>query len=59
MRTYEKDTDIKIPNWYFKLPQKVLDCICDVGLAINRLLPQSRKRDTSETSNKRNVKFYL
>lgn len=59
MRTYEKDTDIKIPNWYFKLPQKVLDCICDIGLSINRLLPQPHKKKTKKTAIKRNVTFYL
>lgn len=59
MRTYEKDTEIRIPNWYLKLPQKTLNFISNMGLAINRLLPQSRKRKTKRTKGKRNVTFYL
>ncbi len=59
MRTYEKDTEIKIPNWYLKLPQKVINRISDIGLAINRLLPQTRKKNSKKTRGKRNVTFYL
>ena len=59
MRTYEKDTEIKIPNWYLKLPQKTLNNISDIGLAINRLLPQIRKKSKKKTTTKRNVTFYL
>ena len=59
MRAYEKDTEIKIPNWYLKLPQKTINRISDIGLAINRLLPQSRKKRTKNTTGKRNVTFYL
>ena len=59
MRTYEKDTEIKIPNWYLKLPQKTINRIIDIGLAINRLLPQMRKKSTKKTTAKRNVTFYL
>lgn len=59
MRTYEKDTEIKIPNWYLKLPQKIINRISDIGLTINRLLPQPRKKSTKKITNKRNVTFYL
>ena len=59
MRTYEKDTEIKIPNWYLKLPQKTLNHISDICLAINRLLPQIRKKSKKKTTTKRNVTFYL
>ena len=43
MRAYEKDTGVKIPAWYLKLPQKVLDFISDVGIILNRLLTRRRK----------------
>ena len=60
MRTYEKDTEIKIPNWYLKLPQKTINRVSDVCLALNRLLPQPRrKKSANKTTNKRNVTFYL
>ena len=59
MRAYEKDTEIKIPNWYLKLPQKTINRISDIGLAINRLLPQPRKKTTKKTTVKRKVTFYL
>ena len=59
MRTYEKDTEVKIPKWYLKLPQKTINRISDVCVAINRMLPQPRKKHTKETSSKRNVTFYL
>jgi hypothetical protein len=59
MRTYEKDTEIKIPSWYLKLPQKTINRISDIGLAINHLLPQPRKKRIKKTTSKRNVTFYL
>lgn len=43
MRTYENDTELKIPKIYYKIPLRVLDCFCDIGLAINRLKPQKKK----------------
>lgn len=55
MRTYEKDTDVKIPSWYLRLPQKTLNRISDTGLTINRLLSRPRKKNAT----KRDVKFYL
>lgn len=59
MRTYEKDTELKIPKIYYKIPLKVLDFLCNIGLAINRLKPQQRKKDKRSVTKKRNVKFYL
>lgn len=61
MRTYEKDTEMKIPKIFYKIPLKVLDCLCDIGLAINRLMPQPRKKEKRciTNKNKRNVRFYL
>ena len=61
MRTYEKDTELKIPKIYYKIPLRVLDFLCDIGLAINRLKPQQRKKDKRciMNKNKRNVKCYL
>ena len=56
MRAYEKDTGVKIPAWYLKLPQRVIDFISDMGIILNRLL--TRRREIKRT-NKRNVKFYL
>ena len=59
MRTYEKDTELKIPKIYYKIPLRVLDCFCDIGLALNRMRPQQGKKDRDSRINKRNVKFYL
>lgn len=56
MRAYEKDTGVKIPAWYLKLPQRVIDFISDMGIILNRLL--TRRKEIKRT-NKRNVKFYL
>ena len=56
MKAYEKDTDVKIPTWYLKLPQKVLDFVSDMGIVLNRMLTRRKKIDRT---NKRNVKFYL
>ena len=61
MRTYENDTELKIPKIYYKIPLRVLDFLCDIGLSINRLKPQKRKKNKSSVMNrnKRNVTFYL
>lgn len=59
MRSYEKDTEIKIPNWYLKLPQRTINRISDIGLTLNRLLPQLRKKDMRKKPTKRDVTFYL
>lgn len=55
MKAYEKDTDVKIPNWYLKLPQTLLNLISKIGLNLNRLLLRPRKK----TNTNRNIKFYL
>lgn len=59
MRTYEKDTEVKIPNWYLKLPQRTINRISDICFAINRLLPQPRRKKTKSKTTRRNVTFYL
>lgn len=56
MKAYEKDTGVKIPAWYLKLPQKVLDFVSDMGIILNRLLTRRKKINRT---NKRNLKFYL
>lgn len=56
MRTYEDDREIKIPNWYIKLPQCVLNFVSDAGLILNRMLTRRKKIDRT---NKRNITFYL
>lgn len=55
MRVYEKDTELKIPNWYLKLPQKILNRVSDIGIILSRKM--SRKK--IKITNKRNIKFYL
>ena len=56
MRVYENDRAIKIPNWYLKLPQKVLNCISDIAIFISHLV--TREHNIKRT-NKKNIKFYL
>lgn len=56
MRIQENDTDIKIPNWYLKLPQKVLDFISDAGIFLNGIIV--RKKKSSKTVNT-HTQFYL
>ena len=56
MRTYEDDREIKIPNWYIKLPQCVLNFVSDAGLVLNRMLTRRKQIDRT---NKRNITFYL
>lgn len=56
MRVYEKDTEIKIPNWYLKLPQKILNCVSDAGIVLSHLLTRNKR---IKQKNKRNIKFYL
>ena len=55
MRVYENDKDIKIPNWYMKLPLCVMRKIADIGMWIQRFMP---KRNV-DTRNARNIKFYI
>ena len=37
MRVQEKDTELKIPSWYLKLPQGVLNVISDICIALSHL----------------------
>lgn len=55
MRVYENDRDIKIPNWYMKLPQCVLNKISDIGMWLQSLMPKRKINPT----NARNIKFYI
>lgn len=51
---YEDDRDLKIPGWYLKLPQKVLNIISDSGIAFSHIVHKKKK-----SRNKCNVKFYI
>ena len=55
MRVYEKDTELKIPAWYFKISQKTLNRISDIGI----LLSSKMTRKKVNRTNKRNIKFNL
>ena len=55
MRGYEKDTDLKIPNWYFKLSNKTLNQISDIGIMLSSKLSKKKLNK----NNKRNIKFNL
>lgn len=55
MRTYENDTDLKIPNWYYRLPLFVLNFMSNLGITLSRKVS---KKEINRT-NKRNIKFYL
>lgn len=55
MRVFEKDTEFKIPNWYFKIPQKALNRVSDIGIMLSRKMSKKKVNRT----NKRNIKFYL
>lgn len=59
MKAYEKDTGTKIPVWYLKLPQKILDFISDMGIILNRVLTKRKRINQKSKENKRNIKFYL
>jgi len=56
MQVHEKDTELKIPNWYLRLPQNVLNRISDMCIALSHIL--SRKKHLRSTNTK-NVKFFL
>lgn len=56
MRLQENDTEIKIPNWYLKLPQKILNFFSDAGIFLNNLLFHPKKTNTEGTST---TTFYL
>lgn len=56
VRIYENDTEVKIPDWYLKLPQKLINIISDIGIVLNSILMRKKKIDRT---NKRNIKFNL
>lgn len=56
MRAHEKDTELKIPNWYLKLPQNVINRISDMCVAISHFL---NRKKTRHNTNNSNTKFYL
>ena len=63
MRFAEDDRDIKIPDWYMRLPQGVINKISDIGIVVNdiispvvtRLVCGKRKEDKTPC----NTVFYL
>ena len=56
MRVHEKDTELKIPKWYLKLPQNMINLISDMCIALSHVLSRKKK---IKTTNTKNVKFYL
>ena len=56
MRVHEKDTELKIPKCYLKLPQNVINRISDICIALSHILPRKKKLKTTST---KNIKFYL
>ena len=55
MRVHEKDTELKIPKWYLKLPQNFINCVSDMCVALSHLFSRKKKKVDANT----NVKFYL
>ena len=55
MRVHEKDTELKIPNWYLKLPQSIINHISDICFTLSRLSIRKKKRNNTNSS----VKFFL
>ncbi len=56
MRVYEKDTELKIPKWYLRLPQCMINIISDICIALSHIF--SRKKE-DKSSNTKKVNFYL
>ena len=56
MRVYEKDTELKIPNWYLKLPQRLINHISDMCIALSHVFSRKKKEKSTNT---KNVNFYL
>ena len=59
MSVYDYDTEIRIPNWYLKLPQKLLNAISDLGLWVNRVFVRPKRGRRKKNNNGRHVTFYL
>lgn len=53
MRVHEKDTELKIPGWYLKLPQSVINRISDICVEISHFFNRKKIRNNC------NTKFYL
>ena len=56
MRIYENDKEIKIPKWYLKLPQKVVNRMSNLAIRFSHLVT---KKQEVNRKNKNNIKFYL
>ena len=56
MRIYEKNMELKIPNWYLKLPQSLINRISDMSIALSHIFSRNEKEKSTNT---KNVKFYL
>lgn len=56
MRVHEKDTELKIPNWYLKLPQNVINRISDMCIMLSHLLTRRKEK---KNTNCRSIKFFL
>ena len=56
MRVHEKDTELKIPNWYLKLPQSIINCISDLCIVLSHLLTKRKVRKDTDC---KGVKFLL
>lgn len=56
MNAYEKDTGVKIPNWYLKLPQNVLNRISDIGITLNQFINRKKNIKREKLND---IEFYL
>lgn len=54
MRIHENDEDIRIPQWYMRLPVEVLDKVCGITMKAVKILPvRKRKKNTG------NIRFNI
>lgn len=56
MRVHEKDTELKIPKWYLKLPQGIINCVSDICVSLSHFLNRNKTRENSDCNK---VKFFL
>lgn len=54
MRVHEKDTELKIPKWYLKLPQNIINRVSDICIELSHFFTRKKER-----SNSSKVKFFL
>lgn len=54
MRAYEKDEEIKIPDWYMKLPMNLLEKISGIIMIVTRIFPSKKKEKQTGK-----IKFYI